>query len=106
MDGVLGTGFKLPLKADIAKVLGAARSSIEALEWPPLVVAVDCPSGVDCDNGSIAEVCIPTNATITMAAVKQGLLKLPAYEIIGELRVVDIGSLEKLKSWQVVKSEV
>ena len=106
MDGVLGTGFKLPLKADIAKVLGAARSSIEALEWPPLVVAVDCPSGVDCDNGTIAEVCIPADATITMAAVKQGLLKLPAYEIIGELRVVDIGSLEKLKSWQVVKNEV
>jgi NAD(P)H-hydrate epimerase len=34
------------------------------------------------------------------------LLKLPTYEILGELRVAEIGSLEKLKSWQVVKSEV
>jgi len=98
MDGVLGTGFKLPLKADMARVLGAARSCIESMEWPPLVVAVDCPSGVECDDGKVAEVCLPADATITMAAVKQGLLKLPAYEIIGELRVVDIGPLLKWSS--------
>ena len=106
LDGVLGTGFKLPMKADIAKVLGAAKSSIEALEWPPLVVAVDCPSGVDCDTGLIAEECITADATITMAAIKKGLLKLPAYDIVGELRVVEIGSLSKVKSWQNIANEV
>jgi hydroxyethylthiazole kinase-like uncharacterized protein yjeF len=106
LDGVLGTGFKLPLKADIGKTLSAAKSFIDALEWPPLVVAVDCPSGVDCDDGEIAEECIPADATITMAAVKQGLLKLPAHDLIGELRVVEIGTLDGLKSWQAIKSEV
>ena len=106
LDGVLGTGVKLPLKADIRKVLGKAKSILEALEWPPLVVAVDCPSGVDCENGAVADECISADATITMAAVKQGLLKLPAHEIVGELRVVEIGSLDKLKSWQAIKSDV
>jgi ADP-dependent NAD(P)H-hydrate dehydratase / NAD(P)H-hydrate epimerase len=106
LDGVLGTGFKQPMKADIAKVLGAAKSSIDALEWPPLIMAVDCPSGVDCDSGTIAEESLPADATITMAAVKKGLLKLPAYEIVGELRVVEIGSLSELKSWQSIGNEV
>ena len=106
LDGVLGTGFKQPMKADIAKVLEAAKSSIDAIEWPPLIVAVDCPSGVDCDNGTIAEESIPADATITMAAVKKGLLKIPAYEIVGELRVVEIGSLSELKSWQSIGNEV
>jgi hydroxyethylthiazole kinase-like uncharacterized protein yjeF len=106
LDGVLGTGFKLPLKSDIGKVLGAAKKILEAIEWQPLIVAVDSPSGVDCDTGEVAEECIPADATVTLAAVKQGLLKLPAYDFIGELRVVDIGLLDELKSWQAVKSEV
>lgn len=106
LDGVLGTGFKLPLKPDMGKVLGAAKTILGSIEWQPLIVAVDCPSGVDCDTGEVAEECIPADATVTLAAVKQGLLKLPAYDLIGELRVVDIGPLNELKSWQAVKSEV
>ncbi len=106
LDGVLGTGFKLPLKADVGKVLGAVKTILGTIEWQPLIVAVDCPSGVDCDTGEVAEECIPADATVTLAAVKQGLLKLPAFDLIGELRVVDIGLLDDLKSWQAVKSEV
>jgi NAD(P)H-hydrate epimerase len=106
LDGVLGTGFKLPLKPDIGKVLGAVKTILESIEWQPFIVAVDCPSGVECDTGEVAKECIPADATVTLAAVKQGLLKLPAYDLIGELRVVEIGPLDELKSWQVVKNEV
>jgi NAD(P)H-hydrate epimerase len=61
---------------------------------------------VDCDSGEVAQDCIHADATVTLAAVKQGLLKLPAYDFIGELRVVEIGPLDDLKSWQKVKNEV
>jgi NAD(P)H-hydrate epimerase len=106
LDGVLGTGFKLPLKPDISKVLSAAKAILESIEWQPLIVAVDCPSGIDCDTGEVSSECISADATVTLAAVKQGLLKLPAYDLIGELRVVDIGLLDGLKSWQLIKNEV
>jgi len=106
LDGVLGTGFKLPLKEDIGKVISAAKTILAAIEWQPLIVAVDCPSGVDCDTGEAADVCIQADATVTLAAVKQGLLKLPAYDLIGELHVGNIGPLDELKTWQMVKSEV
>jgi hydroxyethylthiazole kinase-like uncharacterized protein yjeF len=106
LDGVLGTGFKLPMKADIGKLLWAIKNILKTIEWQPLIVAIDCPSGVDCDTGAVVEECIPADATVTLAAVKQGLLKLPAYDYIGELRVVEIGSLDKLKSWSAIKNEV
>ena len=106
LDGVLGTGFKLPLKEEIGSILGAAKDILTKMEWPPYTVAVDCPSGIDCDTGEAAAQTIPAQATVTMAAVKQGLLKLPAYDLSGELRVVDIGPLEELEAWQAIKNEV
>jgi NAD(P)H-hydrate epimerase len=41
-----------------------------------------------------------------MAAVKQGLLKTPAFDLSGEIRVVEIGPLDELEGWQAVKNEV
>ncbi|MCI0520230.1 MAG: NAD(P)H-hydrate dehydratase [Chloroflexi bacterium] len=90
LDGVLGTGFRLPLKPDLAELLGAVKAILAA--HPRVhVVAVDCPSGVDCDSGEAAEQVLSAEMTVTMAAVKQGLLKLPAFALAGELRVVGIG---------------
>jgi NAD(P)H-hydrate epimerase len=79
---------------------------MDGLEVTPLVVAVDCPSGVDCDSGEVAEETIPADLTVTMAAVKQGLVKLPAFEYAGELQVVDIGLPAELKSLNDVQVEV
>jgi hydroxyethylthiazole kinase-like uncharacterized protein yjeF len=106
LDGVLGTGFKLPLKDEIGSVLAAVQGIVAEMKWPPYIIAVDCPSGVDCDSGQAASQTIPADATVTMAAVKQGLLKLPAYDLIGELRVADIGRLDDLPTWRSVENEV
>ena len=105
LDGVLGTGFKLPLKEEVASVLESVKDCLSQMEWPPYVIAVDCPSGIDCDTGEAAPQTIPAEATVTMAAVKQGLLKMPAYDLSGELQVIDIGPLDELESWQAVRNE-
>ena len=91
LDGLLGTGIKLPLKAEIAAVLEHSLFVLEEMDEPPYIIAVDCPSGVDCDSGEVALECTPADLTVTMAAVKQGLLKLPAFEFVGGLAFVDIG---------------
>jgi NAD(P)H-hydrate epimerase len=105
LDGVLGTGLRLPLKPDLATLLDYVRKTILEMSEPPLVVAVDCPSGMDCDSGEIASQAIPADLTITMAAVKQGLLKFPAYNLVGDLEIVGIGlpdDGESLNSWRSV----
>ncbi len=106
LDGLLGTGVKLPLKNEISALLAHALFVISDVDQPPYVVAVDCPSGVDCDSGETARECISADLTITMAAVKQGLLKLPAYEFMGDLALVDIGLPDDLKSFDALKIEV
>lgn len=106
LDGVLGTGVKLPLKKDVADALSEVNDILDSLAKRPFVIAVDCPSGVDCDSGEAAEQTIHADLTVTMAAVKQGLLKLPAFEYAGELQVVDIGLPADLPSLKDLKMEV
>ncbi len=107
LDGVLGTGTRLPLKPELAAVLDSVRRSLLEMDNPPVVVAVDCPSGIDCDSGEVAPECLPAELTVTMAAVKHGLLKFPAFELVGGLQVVRIGLPENgegLASWRAVQS--
>ena len=106
LDGVLGTGAKLPLKKDVAEFLSEVNDLLDGLDEAPLVVAVDCPSGVDCDSGEVADEAIGADLTITMAAIKQGLLKLPAFEYIGDLEVVDIGLSDDLPSLKNLNVDV
>jgi NAD(P)H-hydrate epimerase len=106
LDGVLGTGIKLPLKHEVAVVLAAASEAISEMDDPPYVVAVDCPSGVDCDTGEAAPEAIPASMTVCMAAIKQGLLRFPAFDLAGELLVADIGLAQDLPSWAKIRHHV
>lgn len=90
LDGILGTGLKLPVRGELRDVMGNLRNMI--LNRPDaLRIAVDCPSGVDCDTGEASEVALPADDTLCMAAMKQGLLKHPARALAGNLHFIDIG---------------
>jgi len=102
LDGILGTGIKLPLKGEAKAALGKLKKIIGL----PPVVAVDCPSGVDCENGKAADECLLAELTICMAAVKEGLLNQPALSLAGEILAVDIGLPAGLPAWQDGETEV
>ncbi len=90
----------------MAEVLSEVNDILDGLDQIPLIVAVDCPSGVDSDTGEAADETIPADLTVTMAAVKQGLLKLPAFEYAGELEVMEIGLPDDLSSFDELNTEV
>ena len=102
LDGILGTGIKLPLRESITKVLQV----ISGMEDLPEIIAVDCPSGVDCDTGEAAETTLHASLTVCMSAVKQGLLKFPAFNYVGEITTVDIGLPENLSGYSKLNSVV
>lgn len=106
LDGVLGTGIRLPLRPPLDRSLAEAGELIQSAAPKPIIVAVDCPSGVDCDSGEVSPSCIKADVTVTMAAVKQGLLKFPAYSFVGELELVDIGLPADLPEWERIDREV
>jgi len=91
LDAVLGTGFRLPLQGAAQGALRAAKQALEGRRPPPLVVAVDCPSGLDCDSGQAADEAIPADLTVTLAAAKPGQFRQPGAALVGDLVVGEIG---------------
>ena len=106
IDGVLGTGARLPMPAEIAKALSFVGLVLSEKSKHPTVVAVDCPSGVDCDTGDAAPEVVQADITFTMGAVKRGLLAFPAANFVGEIRVGEIGDVYGLSSWTGIKRGV
>ncbi|OQA47046.1 MAG: Bifunctional NAD(P)H-hydrate repair enzyme Nnr [Chloroflexi bacterium ADurb.Bin325] len=60
--------------------------------WPELpVLAVDCPSGLNCDTGQLDPAALEATATVTFGLPKWGQLQHPGAAACGLLGVVDIG---------------
>ena len=69
----------------------------QPLPWPELpVLAVDCPSGLNCDTGALDSAAIPAALTVTFACPKWGQLQFPGAGACGLLAVADIGVPEEL----------
>jgi len=85
VDAVGGTGIRGALRGDIA----VAAEQINAAGRP--VVAVDIPTGLDCDTGRAEGPAVRANLTVTMVARKKGFDSPASAEFTGEVRVVDIG---------------
>jgi len=90
VDGLLGTGARgepLPPLGSIIDVINA---------MPARRVALDIPSGLDCDTGEAAAHTIRADHTLTFVARKPGFLKPEAQAFLGSVQVVDIGVPRKL----------
>lgn len=85
LDGITGIGGHGGLRADAVPVARAARDS------DAVVVAVDLPSGVEADDGTVAGEVLRADVTVTFGTYKPGLLIDPAAEAAGVPRLVDIG---------------
>jgi NAD(P)H-hydrate epimerase len=90
VDALLGTGATgephAPIDAAIAAINRASRK----------VMAVDLPSGLDCDSGVTATNTIVADHTCTFVAAKPGFLKHNAIHFTGRVSVIDIGVPRRL----------
>jgi len=57
----------------------------------PYMIAVDCPSGLDCDTGAIDDNTLAVDETVTFAAAKPGHFAFPGAEFCGRLHIAPIG---------------
>lgn len=85
VDAVLGTGLHGALRPEVAACLGLARQKARS------VVACDLPSGVDPDTGRCADGTIAADLTVTMGALKPGLLTGEGLWRAGRVEVAMIG---------------
>jgi len=87
VDALLGTGFQGEVRQPVADLIAAINEAPKAA-----TVAIDIPSGLDCDTGRPGGVAIRADVTVTFAAEKTGLSQMGALEWTGEVQVVDIGT--------------
>ena len=111
VDSLLGTGVSRPIKGVLADILSAvalARQerapvsvgtlvSVNGIPVPnsaalvsPLLVAVDVPSGLNCDTGAVDPSTVAADVTVTFAYPKLGQFMSSACDLVGEVVVVDI----------------
>ncbi len=83
VDGVVGLGGSGPLRAPADRIV--AELAAAGVPW----VAVDLPSGVDADTGTIHEAHVPATLTVTFGALRRA--HLLASQVCGRVEVVDIG---------------
>jgi hydroxyethylthiazole kinase-like uncharacterized protein yjeF len=106
VDAILGTGFRLPLKGVAKDVLKTVNRVLAGRRGKPVVVAVDCPSGLDCDDGQLADEALACELTVTLAAAKPGQFRFPGAEAVGRLVVADIGIPDNQKEISSVELEL
>jgi NAD(P)H-hydrate epimerase len=92
LDGLLGVGASGPLRPDCA-VLAAEMNRLR-LEQGASTVAMDLPSGLDGDSGEPATDAVIADVTVTVAAVKRGLVADAAIRHVGRLALVPLPELE------------
>lgn len=91
VDGLFGIGLNRPLSADWVEFI----QQVNATRLP--IVALDVPSGLQGDTGEPQPLAIRADITLTVGAVKQGLLTPAAWEHVGRIEVLaEVGFVESV----------
>lgn len=85
VDAVFGIGVTRAVEGRYRKAIEEINASKAS------VVAVDMPSGVNTDDGSIMGCAVKADMTVTFAYRKRGLMLYPGASCAGEVRCVPIG---------------
>ena len=85
VDSMLGTGTRGQLRSPFAELAEAINVS------DAMVLAVDVPSGFDCDSGLVNGPCVRADWTVTFVGLKTGFLRDSAFRYTGIVWISDIG---------------
>jgi len=86
VDAIFGTGLDRAVEGDAARII----EWINAAGCP--VLAVDVPSGLDCDTGLPLGACVTATRTVSFVGFKPGFTEMHAQPFVGEVVIGDIGS--------------
>lgn len=86
VDALFGTGLTGPVRAPFDRIIEAINSCVARK------LAIDIPSGLDCDSGQPLGPTVRVEHTVTMVAPKKGFAAPEAPEWLGQVHVVDIGA--------------
>ncbi len=90
VDALLGTGFCGEVRQPLAQAIDRLNAA------PAPKIAIDLPSGLDCDTGLASTHTIRATHTLTFVAMKRGFGNPASVPYTGEVHVLDIGAPRRL----------
>jgi len=93
VDALLGTGFHGDLRSPLDSLI------IEINDSRRPVLAIDVPSGLDCDLGTVSQVAILATATLTLVGPKPGFATKTGRRHCGQVLTGGIGIPHNLISY-------
>ena len=90
VDALLGTGTKGEVKGIYKKIVSLINRSAK------LVLAVDVPSGLNCNNAASSTDAVCADTTVTFGLPKQGFFSPGAKRYLGKIIVADISIPQEL----------
>ena len=90
IDAVLGTGRARPLKG-VVKDAMLRLKNVRGGRRPPILIALDLPTGLNADSGEVDPACPQADVTVALGRPKAGLLTVSGAASVGRLEVADIG---------------
>jgi ADP-dependent NAD(P)H-hydrate dehydratase / NAD(P)H-hydrate epimerase len=125
VDALLGTGVTRPIEGRLARLLQQVKAGLTersggpvaqpellslsglpatagTTNHTPFIVAVDCPSGLNCDSGELDSLALQADLTVTFAGPKWGHFLFPGAAACGELVAAEIGIAATLPEVQAV----
>ncbi|MCA9062395.1 MAG: NAD(P)H-hydrate epimerase [Planctomycetaceae bacterium] len=95
VDALLGTGLRGSVRPPYVTVVASANASAAR------ILAVDIPTGLDCDTGTAEGLAIRAATTVTFVALKPGFLNEECVPYTGTVDVRHIGIPDPwLQSWR------
>ena len=86
IDAIFGTGLQGQVRGNYKRLIEAINGQSKP------ILAVDIPSGLDCDTGESLGVAIAAKQTVTFVAVKKGFAENPdSLRYTGDVYVASIG---------------
>lgn len=85
IDALLGTGAKGKVRSPLDQWIAVINAA------PARRLAVDLPSGLDCDTGRADSECVRADLTCTFVALKPCFGVEPGRTLAGKVHVIDIG---------------
>lgn len=90
LDGLFGTGLTQPVRAPFDAII----------QWmnrqPAPILAIDIPSGLDCDTGRPLGIAVKAAATVSFVGLKLGFLQPDSRDYTGQIHIADIGAPREL----------
>ncbi len=97
IDAIFGIGLNREITDDYKRTIEKINSS------SAIRIAIDVPSGVECDTGDILPLCVNADLTVTFIAYKPCHLLPPASNYCGEVCLVDIGVNDFSADYKIIK---